>query len=102
MPYKRVIKVSDEVYAELRKIMNEYGFPSPNQAIVFLINEYKSTDRRVTLSSEDVLDVKVDGVTPYYVRCDVCGHVAHFVRGWASKNGKWYYCPKCDRVFKVE
>jgi len=101
MPYKKVIKVSDEVYSELRKIMDEYGFPSPNQVIVFLLNEFKSTDRRVTLSSKDILDVKVDGVTPYYVECSECGGLAHFVNVYADSDEKWYYCPKCNKVFKV-
>ena len=90
MVYKKVIKVSDKVYGELRKIMNEYGFPSPNQAIVFLLNMFES--------SEVLFDVKVGGETPYYTICSECGRLAHFLRTAGEKT--WYYCPNCNRVFE--
>lgn len=92
MPYKRVVKVSDEVYAELRKIMSEYGFPSPNQAIVFLLSVFECF--------EVVLKVRVGGETPYYVLCPECSMLAHFLR--SAGKAEWYYCPKCNKVFRVE
>ena len=92
MVYKKVIKVSDEVFGKLRKIMDEYGFPSPNQAIVFLLNMFEMC--------ETVFKVKVGGKTPYYVLCPECNSLAHFLR--TASKGEWYYCPKCGKMFKVE
>ena len=92
MPYKKVIKVSDEVFGKLRKIMNEYGFPSPNQVIVFLLNMFESW--------KTIYNVMINGKTPYYTICPECFKLAHFLR--TASKGAWYYCPKCGKMFKVE
>ena len=101
MPYKKVIKVSDEVYTKLREFIYKFGVESPNQVIKKLIEIAESRVDGVTLTHSSALDVKVDGVTPYYVECSECGGLAHFVNVYTDPNEKWYYCPKCNKVFKV-
>ena len=38
MPYRKVIKISDEVYDNIRKLIKRYGLESPNQVIKKLIS----------------------------------------------------------------
>lgn len=40
MVYRRVVKVSDEVFEELRRLEGELGLPSPNQVIKHLLSQY--------------------------------------------------------------
>jgi len=101
MPYKKVIKVSDEVYGKLEEFKRKMGLPSANQVIKKLIEIAEFKVSGVTLTHSSALDVKVDGVTPYYVECSECGGLAHFVNVYADSNEKWYYCPKCNKMFKV-
>ena len=38
MPYRKVIKISDEVYNNIRELIKMYGLESPNQVIKKLIS----------------------------------------------------------------
>ena len=101
MPYKKVIKVSDEVYGKLEEFKRKMGLPSANQVIKKLIEIAEFKVSGVTLTHSSALDVKVDEGTPYYVECPYCGKVAHFIRDFRFAGEKWYYCPRCDIVFRV-
>jgi len=106
MVYRKVIKVSDDVFRKLKKLEKEFGVNSANKVLKCLLKMYRLyLDNAVLYEGKTVkeflrdINHMVDRVTPFYVIHE-CGRLAHFLR--ANSSEAWYYCPECNLVFKKQ
>jgi hypothetical protein len=88
MPYKHVVKVSDEVYGKLEELRRELGLESFNQVIKWLVD-------RVTLSDVRELREKGYPILPIGDRVTPCS---------AKRVGKAYFitCSDGSQAFVPE